>query len=423
METFFRLIKLVIPKPVLGIIQPPYHFLLAVMGVVLYKFPSRKIYIVGVTGTKGKTSTVELINAMLEEAGLNTALANTIRFKIGDKEERNLFKMTMPGRFFMQKFLRDAVDACCSHAVIEMTSEGVKQFRHKFIELDALVFTNLSPEHIESHGTFQNYVQAKLKLKTLLEKSSKNKKTIIANMDDKFGESFLNARVEHRVPYSLLTAEPYNIRIDGVALTFHDVYISSPLKGLFSVYNIIAAASFAWTRGVKIEQIKRAVEGLATIPGRVELIYEGQDFTAVVDYAHTPDSLEKVYKAFPGRRLVCVLGNTGGGRDVRKRPLMGQIADEYCAEIILTDEDPYNEDPVKIINDMKKGFKHYKPIVIMDRRLAIRAALEKAKKNDVVLITGKGTDPYIMRARGKKEVWSDADVVREELKRISPKKY
>ena len=149
METFFRLIKLVIPKPVLGIIQPPYHFLLAVMGVVLYKFPSRKIYIVGVTGTKGKTSTVELINAMLEEAGLNTALANTIRFKIGDKEERNLFKMTMPGRFFMQKFLRDAVDACCSHAVIEMTSEGVKQFRHKFIELDALVFTTISPLYIE----------------------------------------------------------------------------------------------------------------------------------------------------------------------------------------------------------------------------------------------------------------------------------
>ncbi|MCH8888935.1 UDP-N-acetylmuramyl-tripeptide synthetase [Patescibacteria group bacterium] len=423
METFFRLIKLVIPKPVLGIIQPPYHFLLAVMGVVLYKFPSRKIYIVGVTGTKGKTSTVELINAMLEEAGLNTALANTIRFKIGDKEERNLFKMTMPGRFFMQKFLRDAVDACCSHAVIEMTSEGVKQFRHKFIELDALVFTNISPEHIESHGTFQNYVQAKLKLKILLEKSSKNKKTIVANMDDKFGKSFLNAHVERKVPYSLLTAEPYNIRIDGVALTFHDVYISSPLKGLFSVYNIIAAASFAWTRGVKIEQIKRAVESLVTIPGRVELIYEGQDFTAVVDYAHTPDSLEKVYKAFPGRRLVCVLGNTGGGRDVRKRPLMGKLAEEYCAETILTDEDPYDEDPVKIINDMKKGFKHYKPIVIMDRRLAIRAALEKAKKNDVVLITGKGTDPYIMRARGKKEVWSDANVVREELNRISPKKY
>ena len=160
-----------------------------------------------------------------------------------------------------------------------------------------------------------------------------------------------------------------------------------------------------------------------TIPGRVELIYEGQDFTAVVDYAHTPDSLEKVYKAFPGRRLVCVLGNTGGGRDVRKRPLMGKLAEEYCAETILTDEDPYDEDPVKIINDMKKGFKHYKPIVIMDRRLAIRAALEKAKKNDVVLITGKGTDPYIMRARGKKEVWSDANVVREELNRISPKKY
>lgn len=422
METFFRLIKLVIPKPLLKIIRPPYHFLLAVIGVVRYKFPSRKIYIIGVTGTKGKTSTIELINAMLEEAGLNTALANTIRFKIGDEEERNLFKMTMPGRFFMQKFLRDAVDACCSHAIIEMTSEGVKQFRHKFIDLDALVFTNISPEHIESHGTFQNYVATKLKLKTALEQSSKDKKTIVANMDDEFGERFLEARVENKVPYSLQSAEPYNTRIDGVALTFRDVYISSPLRGLFSIYNIIAAASFAQTRGIKIEQIKRAVENCMTIPGRVEHIFEGQDFAVVVDYAHTPDSLQKVYETFPGRYLVCVLGNTGGGRDAWKRPDMGRIADEHCAEIILTDEDPYDEDPVQIIADMKKGFKRHRPTVIQDRRLAIRAALEKAKKNNVVLITGKGTDPYIMRARGKKEVWSDANVVREELKRLLPKK-
>ncbi|MBX4191957.1 hypothetical protein KW798_00510, partial [Candidatus Parcubacteria bacterium] len=162
-------LKKILPVPVLG----AYHFLLAQVGALIYGFPSRTLFVIGVTGTKGKSTTTELINAILREAGYKTAVASTIHFTIGHESEPNLFKMTMPGRFFLQRFLRKAVSKGATHAVIEMTSEGAKQFRHKGIDLDALVFTNLAPEHIESHGSLENYVAAKLSIAKNMETSSK----------------------------------------------------------------------------------------------------------------------------------------------------------------------------------------------------------------------------------------------------------
>ena len=147
----FQILKKIIPKPMFEFFQPVYHYGLALLGALIYRFPSKNLVVIGVTGTKGKTTTTELVNSILESAGYKTALQSTLRFKIGDKEKRNLLKMTVPGHFFMQKFLRDVVEASCTHAVIEMSSEGAKQFRHKFIYPDALIFTNLAPEHIESH--------------------------------------------------------------------------------------------------------------------------------------------------------------------------------------------------------------------------------------------------------------------------------
>ena len=164
-------IKKFIPESLTRRIRPIFHYLVAIYGAVRYKFPSRRILVVAVTGTKGKTTTTELVNAILEEAGYKTALASTLRFKIGDGSERNLFKMTMPGRSFLQNFLREAVDNKCDWAVIEMTSEGAEQYRHKFISLDALIFTNISPEHIESHGSYEKYLEAKLSIAKSLEKS------------------------------------------------------------------------------------------------------------------------------------------------------------------------------------------------------------------------------------------------------------
>ena len=186
-----RIIKKIIPKKLFEIAQPAYHYLLALTGAIVYRFPSRKIKVVAVTGTKGKTSTVEFVNTILEEAGKNTALLGTLRFKIGDESKPNLYKMTMPGRMFVQSFLRKAVNAGCEYVVMEISSEAVKQSRNKFIDLNALIFTNLAPEHIESHGSYEKYVEAKLSIAKQLEKSNKNDKVIIVNSDDKEAEKFL----------------------------------------------------------------------------------------------------------------------------------------------------------------------------------------------------------------------------------------
>jgi|TARA_Y100000310_G_scaffold169509_3_gene169624 UDP-N-acetylmuramoyl-L-alanyl-D-glutamate--2,6-diaminopimelate ligase len=415
-ENILSLGKKIIPTKIFHTVQPVYHFLMAFFGALYYRFPSRKIFIIGVTGTKGKTTITELINAILENAGEKVALLNTIRFKIRNKEEKNLFKMTMPGRFFIQRFLYSAVNAHCKYAVIEMTSEGAKQFRHKFIALDSLIFTNIAPEHIESHGSFENYLNAKLKIAHSLENSPKKNKIVIVNSDDKYGEKFLKVLVKNKIPFSLKNAEPYILSEKFTEITFDGLKIHLKLVGTFSIYNVLAAINFAKSQNISFNIIKNTLEKFEGVKGRVERIDEGQDFTVIVDYAHTKESLEELCKAFGKSEKICVLGSTGGGRDKWKRPEMGKIADNYCKHIILTNEDPYDEDPVRIIENVAEGIIKNNPEIIIDRREAIKKALTSAEKTDIVLITGKGTDPYIMESNGKKTPWSDAEVAREELR-------
>jgi len=185
-----------------------------------------------------------------------------------------------------------------------------------------------------------------------------------------------------------------------------------------NIYNILGAATLAEALGITLETIKQAIEKLHPIPGRTEQIDLGQPFEVIVDYAHTPESLELLYQTFPHKEKVCVLGSAGGGRDSLKRPKMGVLADTYCRDIILTNEDPYDEDPHTILEMIAKKMRRHDPQIIMDRRKAIWSALSLAKEGDVVLITGKGTDPFIMGAGGSKIPWSDRDAVREELTRI-----
>ncbi len=192
--------------------------------------------------------------------------------------------------------------------------------------------------------------------------------------------------------------------------------MTTPLLGTFNLYNILAASHFAVSQNIKPRVIKQAIESFGGVRGRLEPVGR-QTFEVFVDYAHTPDSLEQVYKIFKQRRLICVLGATGGGRDRWKRPVMGGIASRYCHSIILTNEDPYDEDPVQIVREVAGGVDGLRPQVIMDRRLAIREAIKQAKPGNVVLITGKGTDPYIMGARGQRTPWDDAEVARQELSR------
>jgi len=408
-------IKKLIPLKLFKQLQPLYHYSLSLLGAIFYRCPSRKIFVIGVTGTKGKTSTAELVNVILETAGYKTALAGTLRFKIGDQSKNNLFKMTMPGRFFIQQFLRKAIQKKCDYAILEMTSEGTKQFRHKFIQLNSLIYTNLAPEHIESHGSYEKYREAKLKIARALEQSPKKDKSIIVNIDDKESPYFLNINLKEKHSYSLADAQPFELKKEGLSLTIDKQQINSCLSGEFNLYNILAAVTFAKTQDIGINTIKTAIENFKEIRGRVEKINEGQDFTVIVDYAHTPDSLEKLYQIFPHSKKICVLGNTGGGRDKWKRKVMGTIADKYCSQIILTNEDPYDEDPQTIINNMLEGIKKTTYQVILDRETAIQTAISSARTGDTVLITGKGTDPYIMGPHNSKLVWDDATIARKSI--------
>ncbi len=418
-------LKNLIPKAILDLFRPSYHFLLAFLGAVIYGFPSKKIFVIGVTGTKGKSTTVELLTATLGVAGYKVASTSTIKFSIGNEVQKNKQKMTMPGRSFMQKFLSRAVKKGCTHAVIEMTSEGARQYRHAFIELDALIFLNLSPEHIESHGSYEKYKQAKLSLARSLERSPKKRRIIIANSDDKESRDFLSINVEEKVSFSLELAKKMTEGEDGLSFVYKGEHIVSSLRGRFNASNICAVLQAAECFGVPPSTAKRAIALTETIEGRVEevRVLKDQPFRVYVDYAHTPDSLEKLYKAFKETK-VCVLGSAGGGRDSWKRPEMGKIADTFCEKIILTDEDPYDEKPEKIVEEVKIGIKKTDPEVIMDRRKAIKRALEtaldlsKENKKVSVLITGKGTDPYIMGPKGTRTPWSDVKVAAEELKKV-----
>jgi len=407
-------LKKIIPPELLN----AYYRAWGAVGAFLYFYPSHKLFVVGVTGTKGKSTTVELIRSIFAEAGYTTAAASTIRFVVGTESERNLFKMTMPGRFFLQQFLRKAVSANCTHAVVEMTSEGARQFRQVGIELDALVFTNLEPEHLESHGGMEAYAAAKLSLAKHLAESPKHPRYMVANADDPYGKKFLEASVEYKVPFSLKDAEPYNTDDKSVRFVFRDELFTVPLPGVFNIKNMLAALALGEAMGISLAVMKRGLERQAPIAGRAERVEKGQPFAVVVDYAHTPGSLKSLYEAYRGKRIIGVLGSTGGGRDKWKRPLMGKIADEHCEVAFLTNEDPYDEDPQAIIADLSRGFVRKKPLVILDRRAAIREALREAKQGDAVLLTGKGTDPYIMGPQGTKEVWGDKKVAEEELAKL-----
>ena len=422
MDSILYSLKRFIPKTLLQQVRPLYHFLLAYTGAVWYRHPSRHLMVIAITGTKGKSTVTEMTAHLLRTQGLKVASLSTIRFMIGDEETKNLFKMTTPGRFFVQRFLRQAVDAACTHVVLEMTSEGAKQFRHRFIDFDALVFTNLSPEHIESHGSFENYKHAKLRIAGAVFRSPKRPRYLVANIDNEHGMDFLDFPVERKLGYSIKNLSLYTLQKDSVTMVIDGTTIRVPLVGLFNVYNALAATTLARALGVELGTIERAFRTLPPIHGRVEQFHSNKDqkaVTAVVDYAHTPDSLKQFYEAFPQVPKVCILGNTGGGRDTWKRPEMGGIAARHCDQVILTNEDPYDENPRKIVEDMAKGIDDKSKLtIIMDRREAIRAALKMAPEGGYVLISGKGTDPYIMGPNNTRQVWSDAEVVKEELARL-----
>jgi UDP-N-acetylmuramoyl-L-alanyl-D-glutamate--2,6-diaminopimelate ligase len=401
-----ELLKNFLPQSVISF----YHFILAFLGALIYGFPSKKLILIGVTGTNGKTTTTEMIASIFEKAGKKIALLNSIRFKIGKKEEINKLRMTMPGRFFIQRFLKKAVKENCEFAILEVTSEGIKQHRHRFLDFKVAVFTNLAPEHIEAHGSFEKYREAKGKF------FQATKEIHVINVEDKNSEYFLKFPAKRKITYGLKTGD----------INLENTKIKSKLPGEFNLYNALAAISVAISQGIDKDFAIKVLEEFEGVPGRMEEVIS-KPFKVIVDYAFTPNALEKVYQTLiqslghsTNRSLICVLGSCGGGRDKWKRPVLGELAAKYCDEVIVTNEDPYDEDPWQIIEQVAAGTKG-KARKILDRREAIREALKLAKEGDIVVITGKGCEPSICVAGGKKIPWDDRKVVREEFQKIYEK--
>lgn len=470
MEKLLNVIKKYIPTKLFKALQPAYHFILSWVAALVYRWPSEKLIVIGVTGTTGKTTSLYLIAKTLAAAGYKVGYTSTAIFGDGEKEWLNDKKMTMPGRFFTQKILRKMLFNKCQYALVETTSEGIKQFRHRFINYDILVFTGLYPEHIESHGSFANYKKAKGELFKHLKRGktkyvnnekyvcqsdtgpkkinlNRIKKTIIANGDDEEAGYFLNFWAEEKKVYTKddnfkkdgVEAIKYgNIKSGGNGTSFSVVgeKINLQLLGEFNAANAVIAVGIGLSQGVDIKKIKEGLENISGVPGRLERIDEGQPFTVIVDYAFEPKAVAKLYEAIEfipsssgqpisARKIIHVLGSTGGGRDVARRSWLGKIAGAKADYAIVTNEDPYDDDPQEIINQVAQGAadagkKAGKNLFkILDRRAAIKKALSLAKEGDIVLITGKGSEQAICVANGEKIPWDDREVVREELERMT----
>ncbi|KKP43722.1 MAG: UDP-N-acetylmuramyl-tripeptide synthetase [Parcubacteria group bacterium GW2011_GWA2_33_14] len=407
-----------------------YHYGLALIGTVVFWFPGNKLIVIGVTGTSGKSTTVDFITKILEENGNSVASLSSIRFKIKAKEWKNELKMTMPGRFMIHKFLREAVNEKCQYAVLEVTSEGIKQYRHKFINFNTVVFTNLSPEHIESHGGFENYRNEKFKLF----KATKN--IHIINIADDNAQYFWDISAKEKIGFKLKTQnsklknttqdskiiEADNVEIikDGLLFKIQDTRFNISLMGEFNIYNTLAAISVGLSQGISLEICKKALEKVRGIFGRMEIVSKNP--LIIVDYAHTPEQLEQVYKSLPGKNLVCVFGSCGGGRDKWKRPVLGKIAEQYCKEIIITNEDPYDEDPLEIMEQIASGINNRDYHIVLDRKEAIKKALGLSKDENTVIITGKGSEVWMCVDGGRKIPWSDKEIIKEEIL-LKNKKY
>lgn len=464
MDKLLYKIKALIPKKLFKILQPLYHFLMAYFSALLYGNPSEELIVIGVTGTTGKTTSVYLIAKTLAKAGIKTGYTSTAMFNDGKCEWLNDKKMTMIGRMFMQKMLRNMVNNGCKIAIVETTSEGVSQFRHRFIDYDILVFTGLYPEHIDSHGSFENYKKAKGRLFEHLKnckkkfKNEKNevvknasglkkielervKKTIIINKDDEHKDYFLDFWAEEKILFGksdnnkagdkdVLFSNVVN-SAKGLRFKAFNMDFELELLGKFNAYNASAAIAAAKALGVGNDDIKNAVKSITGVPGRFEKIEAGQDFTVIVDYAFEPNAVNKLYETvniIEHNKIIHVLGSTGGGRDISRRPKLGAIAGENADLVIVTNEDPYDDDPEIIIDQVALGAEKAgkKPgenlLKISDRREAIRVALEKAVKNDIVLITGKGSEQAICVKGGEKESWDDRAITRGILQGMINKK-
>lgn len=403
------------------------HLLASVKETLKAGYPARKLKVIGVTGTDGKTTTCHIIYHILKSSGKKVALLSTVAAYIGDEVIDTGFHVTTPDAKLLQPLIKRVADAGMEHLVLEVTSHGLDQHRVLGANIMMGVLTNVTHEHLDYHKTFENYRKAKSKL-------FKSVKYAALNKDDSSFEFFKNATPSNAkiTSYSVkgsATLNAKNIKITPSGMEFTVIEngethnVSTSLIGKYNVSNILAAAGATRFLNVKWPEIISALELFESVKGRMEIIHSNKPFTTIVDFAHTPNSLENVLQTLrqikpKDGKIICVFG-CASERDVQKRPIMGEISARLANISIFTSEDPRNEDPVKIIDEISRGVKliHFPGVQIYkepDRRKAIKLAISLARKDDIVVVCGKGHEKS-MNITGKELPWSDQGVVCEAL--------
>ncbi len=418
-----------------------YHGFKSTLANLYYRWPTKDIKVIGVTGTNGKTTTCHLINHLLESAGYKTGMITTTTIKIGSKKITNRIKMTTPDPFVLFGLIRSMKDKGCQYLILETSSHAIAQHRVDGVDFDMAIMTNLTREHLDYHKTFEEYKEAKFWLFDNLidfKRKPNTPKVAILNRDDRSWADFSQAQADRTFSYGILkgdiVAKSINYYEEGseflVETPIGQTRIKINLPGRFNIYNTLAAISAAVAFGIDIKQIKQILAQAKGVPGRMEVIDRGQEFKVIVDYAHTPDGLNQVLQTLKPTlkgKLIVVVG-AEGRRSKTKRPLLGALSAKYGDYVIVTSVDPRDEDPDEIINDVadgalraEKGSKRIKEeknlFKITDRKKAINKAFNLARPQDTVLLLAKGAEQS-MELADKTIKWDDRVEAKKMLDKI-----
>ncbi len=425
-----ELVKKLIPHRLFHKIEPLGHQLEAILANVVYGFPARKLKVIGVTGTDGKTTTSTLITAMLRNAGYNVGMMTTISLDLGDGPIPNPTRLTTVTSFSLQRGLKKLAKAKVDWVVLETTSHALAQHRVWGVPYSVVAMTNITHEHLDYHGTFENYRDAKKRLFELCNANTKGLQTGVANIDDPSGELFASA-IKNPIRYGVkrgdLSAVKSTTTTKGSTIKAQsakgELNLAVNLPGSFNVYNALAAAGVGLAVGLTPKQIEEGIASLDSVEGRMTTVDEGQDFSVIVDYAHTPGSFEKIFdeiRPVTKNRMIVVFGSAGR-RDESKRPLQGEVAGRLCDVVVVTEEDDRDQDGEQIMNQIADGAEQAGKVrnkdlfLIHDRARAITKAIEIAKPGDTVLLLGKGHEKSILTNFGKKD-WDEVGAARKALK-------
>lgn len=422
-QSLVKLTRKVLPARALHGVEGVYRRSRSKLVSARYGNPSKNLRVIAVTGTNGKTTTACYINEILKEANFKTAMFTTALIEVAGETKLNDLNVTVASTARMQRFFKDAKKANVDYVVLEVTSHSLDQHKLDGVPIEAAVMTNLTQDHLDYHKTMDEYAAAKAKL------FRKGPRFIILNRDDEWYEYFNQFTAEEqKMTYGtdseaeakITRIKLYRKGTEADMVLDHQTHLelATNLPGEFNVHNMAAATTLAYLLGVKLQDIQEGVANLEEIPGRFERAVEGLEYDVIVDYAHTPDALEKLLKTardIAKGRVILVFGACGD-RDKGKRPTMGEIAAKNADRIFLTDEESYNEDPEAIRDMIREGIEKAgggaKMTELADRREAIERALGSAKKGDMVLITGMGHEQYRI-VNGERLPWNDTEVARE----------